>query len=310
MDRHGLIVFLVWQSLAYGARMTLSILLVLTGLAIQVFTGSFLTGAPLLLAGNILLLVRGYDNRVDVKGFRPGVDWQKVERARLDEILRLDEGIRRWDRSVLDVTNLLGAAALLLTALALGAAALLLPSFGRIIALDAMVLLLPHWFTGIRRILRLPQVVVRAEALAQVLDASDELVSAADTIDILMLLKGSEVRVPDDVKFRVSFVGQDPRFLGLYGQVVINTVQGKSYPYFYTVLVAEKGYGLKETDESFTPPGNIVHEYGTDNEVEFIVVRQKTTRNSGYHTKGADAIAIFFSGCGLAREAAFPQKKV
>jgi hypothetical protein len=298
-----LVVFLVWRSLPYTVRLVLSGFLIVCGLAIQAATNSFLLGAVPIILGNLILLVRGYDNRVDLKHFSPGASWEKVERSKLDEILTLDESIRRWDRSVIDISNLSGAVLFLVIAAGLGLAAFFLSGFGRILALDAMVMLLPHWVTGIRSILRLPEVVVRAETLANVLSSSADLVSD-DQVDIMMLLKGKDVQVPDDIKFRLSFPGQDPDFLGLYGQVVINTVQGKSYPYFYVVMVARKGYGLDAACKEFKESGNVTKKFDTEDEVEFIVIRQTTTSTSGYHTKPGDAIAIFVSGYSLARSVA------
>lgn len=303
-DNRGLVVFLVWKSLPYVPRMAVSALLILAGLAVQLYTGSFLAGLVPLAVGNLLLLVRGYDNRVDVERFSPGAEWEQVGRGRLDEVLLLDKSIRSWDRSIMDVTNISGAVMMVLVASILSGAALLLPGFGRVIALDAIVLLLPHWFTGVRRIMRLPKVVVRAEALAAVLDGAAETLGD-DEVEIFMLLKGDkEVRLPDDIKFRVTFADQDPDFLGLYGQVVINDVQGRSYPYFYTVIVARKGYGLAELDKKYDVPEGMTEEHDTDAEVEFIVLRQETTKTSGYHTKESVAQAIFAEGYSLAQKAA------
>jgi hypothetical protein len=276
-------------------RFALSFLLVIIGLAIQVYTESFLYGVVPIVLGNLLLLVRGYDNRVDVKHFSPGAAWEKVERSKLDDVVALDKNIRRWDRSIIDVTNYLGAFIFLVVAVALGAAAFFLTGIGRIVALDALILFLPHWVTGVRSILRLPEVVVRAEALTKVLNGGAELVKD-DKVEIMMLLKGKDVQVPDDIKFRITYPGQDPDFLGLYGQVVINSVQGKSYPYFYVVMVARKGYGLDTAYKELRESGNMTKSYDTEDEVEFIVLRQMTTRTSGYHTKPADALQIFTAG--------------
>jgi hypothetical protein len=116
----------------------------------------------------------------------------------------------------------------------------------------------------------------------------------------MMLLKGKEIRIPDDVKFRVSLKGHEPDFLGLYGQVVINNVQGRSYPYFYVVLVARKGFGLKAGFDEFHLSPELTGEFGGDDDVEFIVVRQTTTSTSGYDVKPETAAMIFRLGLVLA----------
>lgn len=303
-DTRGIVVFLVWPSLPYTIRMVLGLLLVAAGLILQMVTASFWSGAGPVLAGNLLLLVRGYNNRVDVKRFSPGAEWETVGREQLDEVIRLDKSIRSWDRSLIDVTSVMGIILFVVIAVVLAFAAVILTGFARVIALDAMLLLLPHWLTGVRRILRFPKVVVRAKALEEVLDGAVDMVKDYQ-LDIMMLLKGDkELRVPDDIKFRVTFAGQDEDFLGLYGQVVINDVQGRSYPYFYVVIVARKGYGLERVSGNFDPPEKMTKEFGADAEVEFIVLRQQTTKTSGYHTKTADALAIFAAGASLGRTAA------
>lgn len=301
-ERGRLVVFLVWPALPYPARMVGSMLLVAGGVVAQMLAGSFLLGVAPVLLGNLLLLVRGYDNRVDNKQLSPAAQWQRVGREKLDEIVRLDKGIRRWDRSLIDITSSMGVVSFLVVGSLLGLGVLVIGGFGRVLVLDAMLLLLPHWFTGIRRVLRLPKVVIRARILTHVLDAAGDMIKD-DKVQILMLLTGKEVQMPDDIKFQLTFQEQDPEFLGLYGQVVINEVQGRSYPYFYTVLVAKQGYGLSGVSEGYSPSNSLDKKYDTDAEVEFIVLRQKTTKTSGYHTKDADALMTFIAGYELARKA-------
>jgi hypothetical protein len=119
-----------------------------------------------------------------------------------------------------------------------------------------------------------------------------------------MLLPGGAARIPEDVKFRVDLADRDKDFLGLYGQVVINDVQGTSYPYFYVVLVAKQGFGLGTVYREYAPPRNIVKELNTEREVEVLVIRQRTTKTSGYHTKPAAAEEILRQGLALAERVA------
>jgi len=121
----------------------------------------------------------------------------------------------------------------------------------------------------------------------------------------MILLQGKETRMPEDVKLRISFRGHDPDFLGLYGQVVTNDVQGKSFPYFYVVIVAKKGYGLRQAFEGFQRPQDTVKESDGKDDVEFIVIRQQTTETSGYHTKPDMATLLFVHGYNLAYANAF-----
>ncbi len=89
--------------------------------------------------------------------------------------------------------------------------------------------------------------------------------------------------------------------LGLYGQVVINAVQGKSYPYFYVVLVAENGSKLKRLYLHYTPPSGIISVFKSQAKVDVFIVRQKTSKTSGYHTKPDRIQRIFGEGLDLMR---------
>lgn len=305
------VVFHVWQSLSYGTRLFLSFALLVAGFAVQavcILTGlnefvAFAAGSPLLLLGNLFLLVKGYDNRVDLSRFDPSANWQAVKREKLVELKNLDRAMTSWDKSALDITSWLGTLTLFLLLAAAAVATWFSPGPLRVLILDAAFLAVPHWFTGTRRILRLPKLLVKVEATEGLLISVNEMIKDQD-LEVLLLLKGRDTKIPDDVKFRLSFKGQRPDFLGLYGQVVTNDVQGKSYPYFYTVMVAKKGYGLEEIFQNYNPPAEVTKEFDTQDEVEFIVVRQFTTQTSGYHTNPEAAVRIFLEGYGLAQKAA------
>ena len=172
-----------------------------------------------------------------------------------------------------------------------------------ILVLDAAVLLLPHWFTGVRSILRMPGLLVRLEAMEAVLERARRRLKDHE-VNLLMLLTGGDVALPEDVKFKVDLAGHQDDFLGLYGQVVINAVQGTSYPYFYVVLVARKGYGLRDVFKAHNPGKDITKEFKYEGEVEVLILRQHTTERSGYHTKPKVAETIFYEGLGLAEKVA------
>ena len=86
--------------------------------------------------------------------------------------------------------------------------------------------------------------------------------------------------------------------------VVINEVQGTSYPYFYVVLVARKGYGLRDAYRGHKPGDDVTKEFKYEGGVEVMVLRQHTTERSGYHTKPAVANSVFYEGLDLAEEVA------
>jgi hypothetical protein len=306
----GTVVFWLLPAFPYNTRLIMSLVVVAAGLALQLSGGELLPGIAIVATGNLLLLVKGYDNRVDVRGFEPEAHWERVDIQKLRELRALDKNMRRWDRSLIDVTNPLGAFAFLflvgLIVVMFGfgiAAGGVMAGRVRMLAVNAAVLFVPHWLTGVRSILRRPGLLVRTGVIEEVLErAKDQLKD--HEITLLMLLSGGEVTLPEDVKFKVEIAGRDSDFLGLYGQVVINEVQGTSYPYFYVVLVARRGFGLRDAFDRYVSRRHFTKEFKVEQEVEVMVLRQHTTKRSGYHTKAAVASAIFSEGLELAERVA------
>jgi len=299
----GLVVFHVLPSISYGTRMAVSFALMALGLAAQAVTGAVWPWLLLLAAGNLLLLVRGYDNRVDAGKYDPAAEWGRVDIRRLDDLARLDREMRAWDRSALDVTNPAGGALFVLVAGTMGVAAVWVGSVARILVIDAMILMLPHWLTGVRSILVKPRLMVRVDFMKSLLLRCEESLGE-HTVNLLMMFRGSATKIPEDIKIRVDIRGRREGFLGLYGQIVINEVQGSSYPYFYVVLVARRGFGLIEFEETYTPLQGMVSEAKTEGEVEVLVIRQTTTKTSGYHTSVGKAAGILLEGLDVAGKVA------
>ncbi len=106
-----------------------------------------------------------------------------------------------------------------------------------VLAVDAGLLLFPHWLTGKPSIITRYRLLLKIEVIKTLLNNLKDRLQDHQ-VEYFMLLKGKEVKVPDDVKFCVKIQDQHSDFLGLYGQIVINV----GYPYFYVVLVARKGY--------------------------------------------------------------------
>ncbi len=302
-EERQVVIFHIWPSLEYGKRLALSFGLAASGLLLQVLSADFWWGALPLALGNMLLLVRGYDNRVDFGSYDPEAEWVCASPQKLDELVELDRKARAWDVSALDVTNPLGFVVFLGVSGLLGYLIWATEGYMRILAADAALLLLPHWITGIRSILKLPRLMVKVATLKQALESLPAAASDWEK-DVMVLLVGDERKLPEDVKLRLTPAGAPSDFLGLYGQVVINDVQGTSYPYFYVVVAVRKGCGLQKVFDSYEPPDGLVKEFGGEDNVEFIVIRQRTTKRSGYHTKPAAVERILAEGVSAAQAAA------
>ena len=302
-EDRSIVSFWIYGGLAYRVRLFVAFTLIVVGLLLQATLEMFVPGAVCLLAGTLLLLVRGFHNRVEFGKYDPDAHWETVPIERLDELQEMDRKMIRWDRSLMDISNPLGMLVFVMLTGGLVAGAVLTQGLVSYLFLDAMILLLPHWITGQRRLLRLPGLLIQVKSLSKVLHAARERLGK-HSVAVNMLLRGGDTAIPEDVKFKINIAEHDPDFLGLYGQTVLNAVQGTSYPYFYVVLVAKKGFGLRKVFDRYEEPDRITAEFKNQDNVEVLVIRQHTTRRSGYHTKDTAARRIFEEGLTLAEQVA------
>ena len=307
-SEQGIVVFQVWPALPYAVRAAIVITLVLAGLAWQVLALSLMPGILLVLSGNLFFLVRGYNNNVDFGKFKPGQEWRAATVEKIREIQKLDLRMKTWDRSALDISNRFGCMVFgLVLAVLLG---LFLVGWLNekpalvLVSVNAAVLLLPHWLTGIRTILTRPRLMLKIDAFLKLFDSVKDEV-ASDRLEFSLLIEGKGPQaIPSDVRFRYVPKGAAAGFLGLQGQMAVNEVQGKSYLYFYVVAVAEPEYGLTGRLAEWTPPEGLILEPSDKNQVEVLVLRQKTAKNSGYSTDEPQIRSIFHHGVLLAKRVA------
>ena len=136
-----------------------------------------------------------------------------------------------------------------------------------------------------------------------------------------------ESRTPIGARVFVRFPDGPEDFLGLQYQVAINEVQGSNYPYLYAVIVAQKSFRLldeplAEYRRRLTPanePGGLLGflgltstkdrltiEEGREDEVDVIIIRQHTTKQSGYHTTPAAITNLARTAWEMASQQASP----
>jgi hypothetical protein len=287
--------------------MALSFALNIAGFGAQYFTDLFYPGFLPILFGNLLLVVKGYDNRVHSGKFKPAASWEKVNQNKLMEVEKLHKKMKKWDRSFLDITSGLGFTMLILMSIVLATiyyqGFMRFDVFLQIFACDAALLLVPHWLTGVRSILTKPNLILKITKFKKLLNDSLLLTKNRD-VEYYMLLAGDDAKIPDDVKIKINIKGQHKDFLGCYGQIVTNEVNGTSYPYFYVVLVAKKGFGLAEVYRNYAAPKEITTEFKIEDDVEVFVIRQTTTKTSGYYTKDKQMAFILAEGLKVAESCA------
>lgn len=282
----------------YNVRFWLVLGLWLFGLLIQAATGWLAAGAVVIFLGTILALTRGYSNEPP-RTLRGQRRWENVTLDQFERVATLDREGRRWDRSApIDATNILGLLFGLVLALtiAMAAANLRQVSFqlASVCLMDSVALFAPFWITGIRRLYHRTELMIRVGALQNILDRlSTPDMGGWTAAPMLELEKTESGDVPQDAKLLARFDGAPENFIGIQVQVSLNNVQGTKYPYLYCVILAKPGFGLQKWNIELERIAlKIAREYHSADEVELIVVRQQTTKKSGYHTNRAAQILV------------------
>ncbi|MFC1586782.1 hypothetical protein ACFL54_00590 [Planctomycetota bacterium] len=307
-ERQGEIKFYLAKSLSYHMRLMVIFFLLMFGMLVQLFLHKVVFGLPFLLAGTLLSLVRGYTNKPG-KTAGGKEDWKPTTLKEIHRIVEMDKKARKWDQSLLDISCVPGFFMLVLVVGVIAGLYLLMYNHYRmwanIFVWDAGVLMLPHWLTGIRSILVNNDLLIKTKYFEKIADYFDTIRKDDEEIRPYLQLNATEdesANIPDDVKMSVVFKDAPEEFLGLQMQITLNNVQGTSFPYFYCVLVARENFGLKNLDNFHKPP-NVITEFKVENDVEIFVIRQHTTKTSGYHCKPATAKAILKYSVVLGREA-------
>ncbi|RLD76774.1 MAG: hypothetical protein DRJ10_13035 [Bacteroidetes bacterium] len=305
-EERGIIIFHIWKSLPYNTRIGLSIFLIFIGFVIQYYSYAAMPGALFILGGNLLLLVKGYDNRIKLAGYKAAAEWIKTDTEQLENIVELNKKVKKWDTSATDISNPMGIAFFILTVIVIFF--MYVYSLGtynpplQIASINIAVLLFPHWFTGIKRITTTPKLINKINLYQRLMRGfKEELIN--DKISFMMWVKGEEQKLPSDVKMKIEFANQPEGLLGMYAQISMNNVQGKDYPYFYVVLVGKPEIQmLDKYYQAVSVPRKVIKESNRQDGVEIIIIRQYTTKTSGYHTNDKAIRAIFETGLQTARQ--------
>lgn len=299
-ERRDSVRFHFAKNLPYNTRISLSLLLLVAGFAVQLYYMKALYGAPLLFIGICLVLVKGYDSRLRIKGFTQDPSWKTVSIEKIQEIDELRKKNRKWDRDALDISSWLGVLSLILIGGVALIGALILGELAKdmrvtkILAVDIAILMIPLWFSGMRFIMKQPNLAIKARTILWLHERFQDLKKEGEEFrPALMLSRGRDDKtVPDDARFSVAFPDSPEGFYGLQAQINLNVVQGTSFPYFYCVLAAKPGFGLSGYCKQITLAKKVICEYQEDKRAEVLVIRQYTTRKSGYHTKERQCVDI------------------
>ena len=275
--------YLVFNQISPRLRILASVLLVGVGFLLQLTTRNILAGLPFVVACLILNLLKGISvKRVSAKK----LIWQEVTPAKIDQVIEQCQRIKKFRSK--DAGCLIGAIVLLIFAFAFG-----LPLISLLVRLNfaflatvvnAIILFGGLAFSG-RRSAWMPAALdIKADIVKRMIES--KLVKQYPDVQAIPYLEVGESKegtFPNDTRFMVRLKDAPKDFIGLQGQISINSVKGRPYPYFYVVLIAKHGFELfkKFGKQSFD---KLVVERKKTSEVDVIVIRQRTTKTSGYHT--------------------------
>jgi len=275
--------YVVLDTLNPGLRTIASIFLVALGYGFQLAIRNILVGLPFIIACLILNLIKNVTvKRVQAKKYT----WQEVTLTKIDEVIEQCNKVKKFSSSnvgcVIGIFIIIFFIAIFFVPLLHILTNIGFPISATII--DALILFGGLAFSGRRNAwmphaLDIKAKVVKRLSTTKVI-SSDPVLQA---IPYLEIGEGVEGAFPRDTRFMVRFKEVPKEFIGLQGQISINSVKGHAYPYFYVVVIARPGFKLFEKIPKATIDKCVIERKKTS-EVDVIVIRQKTTKTSGYHT--------------------------
>ncbi len=304
-ERRNDISFWVPLPLPYPVRLLLALCLAAAGMAWQVWSPGMVSfaGCALVFAGTALLLTRGYTNKARTEG---GGEWRPARRADVERVIATAKTEKAWDRDWLDITC--GRGFFLFLVICAGvwyamAQTLFTPGFGLFIACNTVAGLMPFWITGVRSYLKKDALIIKAETLLWLEGQFNGVRGAGESFNYQLQTKtaGDGGEVPVDLKAMVRWEDGPPGILGLLVQISINDVKGTEYPYAYCVIVARPEAAGAVSPRPGDEAAGITLETEPGGDTHVVVVRQTTTKNTGYHTEKADIMRLFTRALAMTR---------
>jgi hypothetical protein len=277
-------VYLAFDKISPHLRGVISVVLIVAGFLIQLNTRNILAGMPFIVLCLVLNLIRGISVKKPPAG---NLKWQEVTPDRIDEVLEHCRRVKRFRSRNLGCF----IAFIVLFVFMVGFLLPLVKEIPLPFALTATIINTIVLFSGLaisgRRSAWMPQALdIKAETIKTIMESPvvkrDPSITPAPYLEIGQTSDGS---FPNDTRVLFRFKNAPDTFIGLQGQVSINVVKSATYPYFYTVVIARHEFGLLEKYRSLkTMLDRITVETKRTDEVDVIVIRQTTTKTSGYHT--------------------------
>lgn len=299
-EKQDSVEFYFLKSLSYSNRMVSYLALVGIGFLFQIFSMKAWPGIGFLFFATLLNLIKGCDSRINLKDFYVDSNWTQVDMERINRIGDIRRKTTNWDIDMLDISNPKGCFSFVVTLglLIFGSYVLMRTSYFNdilgIIIIDAVILILPLWFSGIRRMMGPKKLGIKVDIIKSMEEFFRSIKQNGEIFKPALLLARDKrgASIPKDSRFTITFENMPEGFYGIQAQINLNKVEASTYPYFYCVIAAKKGFGLMNHVKNIPENEKVIVNYEEDNDAEVIVIRQYTTNSSGYHTNTTDCKRI------------------
>ncbi len=271
--------YVIFDKITPALRMVFSSILLLTGYLLQLSTRNALAGLPFVFFCMIMNLIKSVKVRAEQA---EELKWQEVTAAKVDQVVEHCRRIKKFQSANLGCV--------IIFLLVVGWISIMfLPAFRLPVRYSALI---------IDGVILIAGLALSGRKSAWLPNALNVKVAIVQRILLSALAKDPEAQVmpflevgqtkaggtfPNDARLMVRFRNAPEDFIGVQFQISINNVKGTQYPYLYAVILAKTGFKLLE---KFMDPklDNLIMENEEADEVDVIVIRQFTTRTSGYHT--------------------------
>ncbi|MFC1569987.1 hypothetical protein ACFL4L_07110, partial [bacterium] len=230
-EQQGEIQFVFVKSLSYQKRMAIVIILMIAGIVIQ-FLANFWAGLILLFSGTLLGVIKGYHAKPEIQGKET---WNRVTPDEFHKVKLKEKQLKSWDRDAFDITNKLGCSILFLFILIFLILFVLVTEWVSFklaiyVIINAAVVFLPHWFTGVRTYLKRDKLILKIQLLNTIMKRLES--KSEIQVHPMMSVRKTkkDKQVPNDVRLMIRLIHAPEDFMGIQVQIAINTVQGSDYP--------------------------------------------------------------------------------
>ncbi len=270
--------YLFFNGIPRFLRMALSFILLLTAYLLQLSTRNVLTGLPFVIFCMIFNLIRN----VSIKPVQAlELKWQEVTESAIQQVNDQCRKIKKFQSANLGCV--IGFLVFFVWFCIMFMPVLQLPLRFSALIIDGIVLLSGLLLSGRRTAWQPAGLDTKIPIIQRILSSPQARDPDLQFLPYLEIGKTKTGSFPNDTRILIRFRQAPETFIGVQIQISINNVKNTAYPYLYAVVAAKPAFKLYDR---FQDPKlkNVVVEKEDTGEVDVLVIRQITTRTSGYHT--------------------------